>query len=99
MELNLQLGDIASARAIADEVGPILEQTEDRMTLAWFLVRAMRVEAEAAERARAARDEAAVAAAVRRGEAWLAMLERIDVGTIPNGYRSGIQPRGGARRG
>ena len=40
------------------------------MTLAWFLARAMRVEAEAAERARAARDEAAVAEAVRRGEAW-----------------------------
>ena len=30
MDLNLQLGDIAAARAIADDVAPILEQTEDR---------------------------------------------------------------------
>ena len=91
MELDLWRGDIASARATADAVGPILEQTEDRMTLAWFLARAMRVEAEAAERARAARDEAAVAEAVRRGDAWSAMLDRIDVGTIPSGYRTGIR--------
>ena len=90
MDLDLLLGDITSARATADEVGPILEKTEDRMTLGWFLTRAMRVEAEAAERARAARDDAAVAEAVRRGEAWYAMLERIDVGTIPDGYRAGI---------
>jgi DNA-binding CsgD family transcriptional regulator/tetratricopeptide (TPR) repeat protein len=90
MELDLWLGDLASARAIADEVGPILEQTEDRMTLAWFLARALRVEADAAERARAARDETAVAEAVRRGDTWFAMLERIDVGTVPTGYRAGI---------
>ena len=30
MELDLLLGDIAAARAVADEVGPILEQTEDQ---------------------------------------------------------------------
>ena len=90
MELDLLLGDIASARATADAVGPILEQTEDRITLAWFLVRAMRVEADAAERARAARDEASVGEAVRRGEAWYERLERVDVATLPNGYRAGI---------
>ena len=90
MELDLWLGDVASARSTADEVAPILEQTEDRMTLAWFLARAMRVEADAAERARAARDDAAVADAVRRGDAWSAMLERIDVETIPTGYRTGV---------
>jgi DNA-binding CsgD family transcriptional regulator len=50
----------------------------------------LRVEADAAERARAARDETAVAEAVRRGDAWFAMLERIDVGTLPTGYRAGI---------
>ena len=94
MELDLWLGDIASARAIADEVGPILEQTEDWMTLAWFLARALRVEAEAAERARAARDDAGVAEAVRRGDAWHAVLQRIDVGTIPSGYRAGIHLAG-----
>jgi DNA-binding CsgD family transcriptional regulator len=94
MELDLWRGDIAAARETADEVGPILDQTEDRMTLAWFLARAMRVEAEAAERARAARDETAVAEAVRRGDGWYAMLERIDVGTIPSGYRSGIHLAG-----
>ena len=36
----LLLGDIASARVVADEVGPILEQTEDLGTLGWFLARA-----------------------------------------------------------
>ena len=34
MELSLLLGDIASARATADEVAPVLEQTEDSDTLA-----------------------------------------------------------------
>jgi DNA-binding NarL/FixJ family response regulator len=64
----------------------VLEQTEDRGTLALFLARALRVEAEAAERARAARDDAAVADAERRGEDLLARLVAIDPGEVPAGY-------------
>jgi DNA-binding NarL/FixJ family response regulator len=86
MELELQLGNIAAARAEVEAVGPVLEQTEDRGTLALFLARALRVEAEAAERARAARDDAAVADAERRGEDLLARLVAIDPGEVPAGY-------------
>ena len=54
------------------------------MTLAWFLTRRCGSR-QRLPNGRAARDGAAVAEAVRRGDAWYAMLERIDVGTIPTG--------------
>ena len=91
IELSLLLGEIAPARVIVDDVGPILEQTEDLGTLAWFLARAVRVEAEAAERARAARDEVAAAEAVRRGEAFVGRLTAIEADAVPNGYREMIR--------
>jgi DNA-binding NarL/FixJ family response regulator len=86
IELELWLGNIAAARAEVEAVGPVLEQTEDRGTLALFLARSLRVEAEAAERARAARDDAAIAEAERRGEELLARLTKVDPGDIPAGY-------------
>ncbi len=51
----------------------------------------MRVEAEAAERARAARDDVAAAEAVRRGEAFVGRLTAIEAGAVPNGYREMIR--------
>ena len=91
IELALWLGDIAAARIVADEVGPILEQTEDRGTLGLFLARAVRVEADAAERARASRDDAAVSDAVRRGDAFLARIRANEPGTAPSGHRALIR--------
>jgi DNA-binding CsgD family transcriptional regulator/tetratricopeptide (TPR) repeat protein len=91
IELELWLGNIAAARAEVEEVGPYLEQTEERAALAWLLARALRVEAEAAERGRAARDEAAVADAERRGNELLARLAAIDPGEVPAGYLAMIE--------
>ena len=91
IELELWLGNIAAARAEVEEVGPYLEQTEEQAALAWLLARALRVEAEAAERGRAARDEAAVAEAERRGNELLARLAAIDPGEVPAGYLAMIE--------
>ena len=91
IELELWLGNIAAARAEVEEVGPYLEQTEERGALAWLLARALRVEAEAAERARAGRDDGAVAEAERRGEELLARLSAIDPGEVPAGYLAMIE--------
>ena len=91
IELELWLGNIGAARAEVEEVGPYLEQTEEQAALAWLLARALRVEAEAAERGRAARDEAAVAEAERRGTELVARLAAIDPGEVPAGYLAMIE--------
>jgi DNA-binding CsgD family transcriptional regulator len=91
IELELLLGNIAAARAEVEQVLPILEQTEDRATLAWFLARALRVEAETAEHARAARDDAGVAEAERRGNDLHARLLAVEPGDVPRGYRANIE--------
>ena len=90
IQLELLLGNIAAARAEVEEVLPVLERTEDRTTLSWFLARALRVEAEAAERARAARDDDGVAEAERRGSDLHARLSSIEPGDVPRGYRANI---------
>jgi DNA-binding CsgD family transcriptional regulator/tetratricopeptide (TPR) repeat protein len=91
MDLALWRGDIGAARTVVDEVGPIIRETDDVGAIAWFLARALRVEAEAAERGRAARDEAAVAHAVRRGDDLLAGLAGLEDASQPTGYRAMIR--------
>jgi DNA-binding CsgD family transcriptional regulator len=88
MDLALWLHDIPAARAVVDDSMPILERTEDLGALAWLYSRALRTEAEAFERARAARDEAAAAEAVRRGAGFASRLDRLDDDTLAPGYRA-----------
>jgi ATP/maltotriose-dependent transcriptional regulator MalT len=91
IDLALWLRDIAAARAVADEFMPTLEETEDRGALSWFYSRGLRVEADAVERARAARDEGAVDEALRRAEVFVSRLDRLDDETLASGYRRHIR--------
>ena len=91
MDLALWLHDIAAARAVADEFMPTLEETEDRGALSWFYSRGLRVEADAVERARAARDDGAVDEALRRAELFVSRLDRLDDETLASGYRRHIR--------
>jgi DNA-binding NarL/FixJ family response regulator len=86
IDLALLEGGIDQARAAADESLPILEATEDEGALAMLLSRALRVEAEAIERARAARDEAAIAEATARADGFATRLRAFDLEALPAGY-------------
>jgi DNA-binding CsgD family transcriptional regulator/tetratricopeptide (TPR) repeat protein len=86
VDLELWRGDVAAARAVVDEARQTLEATEDRAATAWLLARALRTEAEAAERARAGRDAAGVAEAERRAATSLSALRALDDGTLPAGF-------------
>jgi DNA-binding CsgD family transcriptional regulator/tetratricopeptide (TPR) repeat protein len=88
IDLALWRNDIPAARAVVDEAMPTLERTEDLGALAWLYSRALRAEAEAFERARAARDEAAAAEAVSRGAMFASRLDRLDDDTLDPGYRA-----------
>jgi DNA-binding CsgD family transcriptional regulator/tetratricopeptide (TPR) repeat protein len=74
MELAAWTGDLAGGRAAADDAMTVLASTEDWATLSAVLATALRVEAEAAERFRAARDTEAVKGAEHR---VTTLLERI----------------------
>jgi DNA-binding CsgD family transcriptional regulator len=91
MDHAVWLRDIETARAVADEFMPTLEETEDRAALAWFYTGALRVEAEAVERARAARDDAAVDAALRRADTFTSALDRLDDEALAPTYRTHIR--------
>ncbi len=91
MDFGIWQGELAAARAAADESLPILTQTEDVATLALFYARALRVEAEAAERGRAGRDEEAVAHAITRAGGLLTGMRGIDVAGIPAGFRALVE--------
>ena len=87
VEHALWRGDIAAGRAAADAAMPVLEQTEDFGALGYLYAQALRVEAEAAEHGRAARDDAAVAEAERRAESIAERLRRLDRSSVAPGYQ------------
>ena len=91
MDLALWLRDTDAARAVADVFMPTLEETDDRGALASFYSTALRVEADTVERARAARDDAAVAQALRRAEIFGSRLDRLDDETLAPAYRTHIR--------
>ena len=88
MEVAVWRGDLAAGRAAADEGSGILEQTEDHGALAALYATALRVEAEAAELARAARDDGGLDTARRRSADYEARLHALDDTALPAGYRA-----------
>jgi ATP/maltotriose-dependent transcriptional regulator MalT len=91
MDLALWLRDTDAARAVADVFMPTLEETDDLGALSSFYSTALRVEADAVERARAARDDTAVAQALRRAEIFESRLHRLDGETLAPAYRTHIR--------
>jgi DNA-binding CsgD family transcriptional regulator/tetratricopeptide (TPR) repeat protein len=90
IDLALWRNDIAAARAVVDEAMPTLERTEDLLALAWLYSRALRTEAEAFERARAARDDGAAAEAAARGAVFATRVDQLDDDTLAPGYRANL---------
>ena len=88
LELAIWRGELDDARVAADQAQATLEQTQDASALAALLSRALRVEAEIAERARAVRDDAAHAEAVRRAGELLGRLQALDDDALPTGFRN-----------
>ena len=88
IDLALWQGDVAAARAVVDEAVPILDQTDDAAARAALFSRGVRIEADAAERARAARDDGAVAEATSRGAMFLGRLRSVVLDGLPQGYRN-----------
>lgn len=91
MDLALWLRDTEAARAVADVFMPTLEETDDRGALSSFYSTALRVEADCAERARAARDDTAVAQALSRAEVFGSRLDRLDDKTLAPALRTHIR--------
>ena len=91
MDLALWLRDTEAARAVADVFMPTLEETDDRGALSSFYSTALRVEADCAERARAARDDTAVAQALSRAEVFGPRLDRLDDKTLAPALRTHIR--------
>jgi DNA-binding CsgD family transcriptional regulator/tetratricopeptide (TPR) repeat protein len=90
MELAFWTGDLEAGRAAADESIALLSLTEDAAALAAALAHALRIEAELAEQARAARDEAALAAARGRVDRFADELEAIPVDHLDPAVRINI---------
>ena len=99
MDLALWLRDTEAARAVADVFMPTLEETDDRGALSSFYSTALRVEADCVERARAARDDTAVAQALRRAEIFGSRLDRLDDETLAPSLSDAHQDRDPHREG
>jgi ATP/maltotriose-dependent transcriptional regulator MalT len=77
MELASWTGDLAAGRAAADDAIALLAGIEDPLTLARVLAAAVRIEADIADRARAARDKAGAGEARKRADDILGRLETL----------------------
>jgi DNA-binding CsgD family transcriptional regulator/tetratricopeptide (TPR) repeat protein len=86
ISLAIYTGDTPAGRRVVDRALPILAQTEDRVLQARLLATAVRLEARAGERARAARDKKALAEATQRANAHLAAVRQL-AGTMPPSAR------------
>ena len=86
VELAIWRTDFDEARAIADQARVTLEQTEDYGALAALFAKALRAEAEIAERARAVRDDTALATAIDRTGVLVEQLRALDRDGLPSGF-------------
>lgn len=86
ISLAILTADLAGGRRVVDRVLPILAQTEDLVLQARLLATAVRLEAWAAERARAARDKKGLAEATERANAQLAAIRKL-AGALPASHR------------
>ena len=82
--LAMLTGETAAGRRVADRALGILGQTEDRSVQGRVLVAALRLEADTAERARAARDSRTLDEAVGRATSFLEAVRRL-VDDVPPG--------------
>ncbi|HEY7522361.1 MAG TPA: AAA family ATPase [Candidatus Limnocylindrales bacterium] len=91
MELASWTGDLETGRQVADEAVEMLATLEDQRALASVLGAALRIEADLAERGRAARDEAALATARDRVAAILARVEGIALDELEASLRRTVE--------
>jgi DNA-binding CsgD family transcriptional regulator len=84
-------GDVASGRAVADRILPILAQTDDLPRRIVVVAAALQLEAGAAERARAARDATAATDALRRADGYLATLRGLATGSSTPSQRRMVE--------
>jgi DNA-binding NarL/FixJ family response regulator/tetratricopeptide (TPR) repeat protein len=76
LELAAWTGDLGAGRTAADDGVEMLGRTDDLVLLAKVLVGALRIEAQGAERSRAAREANGATTAERRASDFLARLDR-----------------------
>jgi ATP/maltotriose-dependent transcriptional regulator MalT len=91
LEYALLLGELDDARNIADSAQATLEETEDNGAIASVISRSLRVEADLAERARAARDNTAVEEAADRARRLAGRLRQLDTENLSPGFRKLVQ--------